>query len=54
MDAFEKKLLKDFSPALITTGPTFVDLMSEEDWAALSATLAKRGIHSWMAAKMRP
>ncbi|KIC41640.1 polysaccharide biosynthesis protein GumN [Ruegeria sp. ANG-R] len=54
MDAFEKDLSKDFSPVLITSGPTLVDLMSEDDWAALSATLAERGIPSWMAAKMRP
>ncbi|SDW71168.1 hypothetical protein SAMN05444358_1011565 [Ruegeria halocynthiae] len=54
MDAFEKDLANDFSPVLITSGPTLVDLMSEEDWAALSATLAERGIPSWMAAKMRP
>ncbi|WP_299981973.1 TraB/GumN family protein [uncultured Ruegeria sp.] len=54
MDAFEKDLAKDFSPVLITSGPTLVDLMPEEDWAALSATLAQRGIPSWMAAKMRP
>ena len=39
---------------LITTGLTLVDLMSEENWAALSATLEKRGIHIWLAAKMRP
>ncbi len=54
MDAFEKDLAKDFSPVLITSGPTLVDLMPDEDWAALSATLAERGIPSWMAAKMRP
>ncbi|MEX0308466.1 MAG: TraB/GumN family protein [Ruegeria sp.] len=54
MDAFEKDLSKDFSPVLITSGPTLVDLMSEEEWADLSATLAERGIPSWMAAKMRP
>lgn len=54
MDAFEKDLANDFSPVLITSGPTLVDLMSEEDWSALSATLAERGIPSWMAAKMRP
>ncbi|WP_299944058.1 TraB/GumN family protein [uncultured Ruegeria sp.] len=54
MDAFEKDLAKDFSPVLITSGPTLVDLMPEEDWSALSATLAERGIPSWMAAKMRP
>lgn len=54
MDAFERDLANDFSPVLITSGPTLVDLMPEEDWAALSATLAERGIPSWMAAKMRP
>ncbi|EEE38991.1 GumN family protein [Rhodobacteraceae bacterium KLH11] len=54
MDVFEKNLANDFSPVLITSGPTLVDLMPEEDWAALSATLAERGIPSWMAAKMRP
>ncbi len=54
MDAFEKDLADDFSPVLITSGPTLIDLMSEEDWTALSATLAERGIPAWMAAKMRP
>lgn len=54
MDAFERDLAEDFSPVLITSGPTLVDLMTAEDWAALSATLAERGIPSWMAAKMRP
>ena len=54
LDTFEKDLAKDFSPVLITTGPTLIDLMSQEDWATLSATLANRGIPSWIAAKMRP
>ncbi|UWR02061.1 TraB/GumN family protein [Ruegeria conchae] len=54
MEAFEKDLAEDLSPVLITSGPTLIDLMSEEDWAALSQTLADRGIPSWMAAKMRP
>ena len=54
MEAFEKDLAKDFSPVLITSGPTLIDLMPAEDWATLSETLAERGIPSWMAAKMRP
>ncbi len=54
MEAFEKDLSDDLSPVLITSGPTLIDLMSEQDWATLSATLAERGIPSWMAAKMRP
>ncbi len=54
LKVFEEELVKDFSPVLITTGPTLVDLLSEEQWAELSATLTERGIASWMAAKMRP
>jgi len=54
MEAFEKDLAQDFSPVMITSGPTLIDLMAEEDWAALSATLAERGIPGWMAAKLRP
>ncbi len=54
MKAFEQALAKDPSPLLITSGPTLIDLMSAEDWAALSATLAKRGIPAWTAAKLRP
>jgi len=54
MTAFEQELRRDPSPVLINTGPTLIDLMSEEEWAALSALLAKRGIPGWMAAKMRP
>ncbi|MTI00448.1 TraB/GumN family protein [Roseibium sp. RKSG952] len=54
MEAFQKDLEKDFSPVLITSGPTLIDLMGEEDWAVFSAALAERGIPDWMAAKMRP
>ncbi len=54
MDGFEQQLAQDLSPVLITSGPTLIDLMSEEDWAALSTGLADRGIPGWMAAKMRP
>lgn len=54
MDVFERDLAQDFSPVLITSGPTLVDLMPADDWAALSVILAERGIPSWMAAKMRP
>jgi len=54
MDAWELKLAHDPSPIMITSGPTLIDLMPEEDWAALSAGLAERGVPGWMAAKMRP
>ncbi len=54
MEAFEQGLANDLSPVMITEGPTLIDLMSAEDWAALSTSLAERGIPSWMAAKMRP
>lgn len=54
MAAFEQDLAQDFSPVMITSGPTLIDMMSDEDWAALSATLAQRGIPGWMAAKLRP
>lgn len=54
MKDFERNLAQDFSPVMITSGPTLIDLMPEEDWAALSLTLAERGIPSWMAAKLRP
>ncbi len=54
MDAFQNDLAQDLSPVLITSGPTLIDMMSEEDWAALSKGLADRGIPGWMGAKMRP
>ncbi len=54
MEAFEKNLANDFSAVMITSGPTLIDLMSDADWAALSASLAERGIPSWMAAKLQP
>ncbi|TMV09884.1 TraB/GumN family protein [Ruegeria sediminis] len=54
MTAFERKLARDFSPVLITSGPTLVDLIDEDNWASLSDKLAERGIPGWMAAKMRP
>ncbi|UUV05409.1 TraB/GumN family protein [Ruegeria sp. YS9] len=54
MDAFEKTMASDLSAVMITSGPTLIDLMAEDDWDALSAALAQRGIPGWMAAKMRP
>ena len=54
MEAFEQGLATDFSPVLITSGPTLIDLLDDESWAALSNRLAERGIASWMAAKMKP
>ncbi|WP_170423107.1 TraB/GumN family protein [Ruegeria arenilitoris] len=54
MDAFEKDLANDMSPIMITSGPSLIDLMSEDDWSALSGGLSERGIPAWMAAQMRP
>ncbi|MEM1006900.1 MAG: TraB/GumN family protein [Pseudomonadota bacterium] len=54
MDAFEQSLGQDLSPVMITSGPTLIDLMTADEWARLSATLAEHGIPGWMAAKMRP
>lgn len=54
MDAFEKNLANNLSAIMITSGPTLIDLMGDEDWAAFSTALNQRGIPGWMAAKMRP
>ncbi|WP_299640600.1 TraB/GumN family protein [uncultured Ruegeria sp.] len=54
MNAFEKNMANDLTAVMITSGPTLIDLMTEDDWDALSTALAQRGIPGWMAAKMRP
>ncbi|CUJ84443.1 TraB family protein [Ruegeria denitrificans] len=54
MKAWEKELALDPSPILITSGPTLIDLLPEEEWATLSSAMVERGIPSWMGAKMRP
>ena len=54
MNAFEKNMANDLTALMITSGPTLIDLMTEDDWDALSTALALRGIPGWMAAKMRP
>lgn len=38
----------------ITEGPTMIDRMPPEDWAALTEAMAARGIPSFMAAKFQP
>ncbi|MGV6804246.1 MAG: TraB/GumN family protein [Ruegeria sp.] len=54
MSVFEQNLANDFSPVLITSGPTLIDMMSEEDWAKIASAMAERGVPGWMASKMRP
>jgi uncharacterized protein YbaP (TraB family) len=39
---------------LLTTGPTLLELMSEEDWARLSQAASDRGIPPFMASKFQP
>lgn len=38
----------------ITEGPTMIDLLPPDEWSALSAAMAARGIPAFMAAKFRP
>jgi len=54
MAEFERNLANDFSPVLITSGPTLIELMDEADWNRISTALAGRGVPGWMAAKMQP
>lgn len=52
--AFEKNLAKDFSPALITSGPTLIEMMSPDAWGKLAKHANAAEVPAWMAAKMRP
>lgn len=54
MKAFEAGLAKDFSPVLLTSGPSLIDLMAPDAWAELSTKAKAAGLPAWMAAKMRP
>lgn len=51
---FEDGLAKDFSPILITSGPTLLEMMSPEAWEQIAQKARAAGIPPWMASKMRP
>ncbi|MDK3017445.1 TraB/GumN family protein [Pseudodonghicola flavimaris] len=45
---------ENMSAFLLSEGPTLIDIMGAEKWAAFSTLLRHHGIPPWMAAKMRP
>ena len=49
----QRRMMTD--PTLMfSTGPTLPELLSEEDWQALSAAMATRGMPAFLVAKMNP
>ncbi len=52
--AFEAELPRRTDLIMINEGPSLIDRMSEKEWADLAALANRRGLPSWIAAKMRP
>ncbi|MCV2888681.1 TraB/GumN family protein [Ruegeria aquimaris] len=52
--AFEREVMSNPKVALITEGPTLIELMSEEGWKRIAQALAERNVPAWMGAKMQP
>ncbi|MCE8510890.1 TraB/GumN family protein [Ruegeria pomeroyi] len=52
--AFEREVMGNPKVALITEGPTLIELMSEEGWNRIARALAERNVPGWMGAKMQP
>lgn len=52
--ALQKRLGASPELMFITEGPTLIDRLPAEDWAALSTLAQEHGLPAWMAAKMRP
>ncbi|WP_239059925.1 TraB/GumN family protein [Ruegeria sp. PrR005] len=52
--AFEREVMSNPKVALITEGPTLIELMSEEGWNRVAQALAERNVPAWMGAKMQP
>lgn len=52
--ALEQKMLSDPTMLIITSGPTLVDMLSDENWARFEDAMTARGIPGFMAAKMQP
>lgn len=51
---FEREIMGNPKVALITEGPTLIELMSEEGWNRVAQALAERNVPAWMGAKMQP
>lgn len=52
--ALKTQLARDPGLMIITTGPTLVDQLPAEDWAALTTAMRARGIPAFMVAKFQP
>lgn len=52
--AFEREVMGNPKVALITEGPTLIELMSEEGWNRVARALAERNVPAWIGAKMQP
>ena len=52
--ALKAQLARDPSLMIITEGPTLIDQLPAEDWAALTTAMRARGVPAFMAAKFQP
>jgi uncharacterized protein len=52
--ALMDRIGRDPGVMMIMTGPTLPEILTPEDWTALSAAMSERGIPGFMAAKFRP
>ncbi len=52
--AFERQIATDPSIMFLTTGPTLIDLLGDQEWQQFSSEMQARGIPSFLAAKFKP
>ena len=52
--ALKAQIARDPSLMIITTGPTLIEQLPTEDWAALTTAMRARNIPAFMAAKFQP
>ena len=52
--ALKAEIARDPSLMIITTGPTLIEQLPAEDWAALTTAMRARNIPAFMAAKFQP
>jgi uncharacterized protein len=52
--ALKAQISRDPSLMIITTGPTLIEQLPADDWAALTTAMRARGVPAFMAAKFQP
>ena len=52
--ALKARIARDPSLMIITDGPTLIDLLPADDWAALTTAMRARNVPAFMAAKFQP